>query len=434
MRLTLPARLRGTGLVALTTGSAAAGFAVLRVTGLGAAGPLAPPVSAPGALGPLHDVRWLEVFTRSPASFGLEPAAILAVRTLLTAAAVRLAWPPGPGRPGRRQLLGTAFAFTVVSTIFVTPSATLLFDMAVTPLTWWFLTALVCGVAPTLLLAQAAVPGSCRRQPPARALAWTAPSGVALTMAALAIDATRGWIAVVPVIAAGVWNACAWRGIVAAAVRRPVGLRAPALGVATAVAAAAGVDGAAAAEPVSVRAPIVVVDGFRGLDARGRPLPYPPAATHGSLTSVAGRLARETAVLHRRTGRAVTVIATSEGAMVTKLYLLEHLHAPVAAVLLLSPIIDASHSSGVAAGGVPRAEIPVAVEPVVHGAVEDAGATLGGGSVHPFAVVRHADRLQRTGAGGWRLALTLVRRSAPAWRVPPMPDSLWPHGRSLPCR
>jgi hypothetical protein len=364
----VPGRDLGRGLApALASMLACAGeLAAVQATGVQGARALAPQLTAPGGFGVLHDLRWLEVFNRSPAAFALEFVAMLAVRSAILTAAVALAWPRDRGRPSLTRIVVTAVAFASLSAVVLTPSATLLFAMAVAPLVWWFLAALVCGAAPILAGSHAAIVGGARRLPPPAALGWIALTGLELTLAGMAIERTPGWWALAPAAAAGLWNAVAWRGLVRALAGVPTGIRIPAFAVTGALAAVVlgFVVAIAVAPDVSLAGaplppPVIVVGGFRsrvdrsppagariepfsyrGVGPRGRPLPYSPAATYASLGVLARRLLHQTTLLHRRTGRRVTVIAISEGTMVAKMLLLRHPHAPIGHLLLLSPIVD----------------------------------------------------------------------------------------------
>lgn len=351
-------------------------FAIVQVTGGGAVDrALAPQLTATGWYGVLHDLRWLEVFNRSWWSFGLELAAVLAVRTGLTGAAVALAW-TAPHRPSPGRIGVTALLATMLGMILLTPAATLLFMMSVAPLVWWFLAALVIGAVPMLACSCTMVPGGVRL-PPWRGLAWIALAGLVLTLAGLATARSPGWVGVLPTAAAGLWNALSWRGLVGAVAGAPVRILAPALSAAVALVAVAATfacialaDGSGAAARLSVPAgPVIVVGGFRsrmtagdvgtatvqgfsyaGLDVRDHPLPYGPGATYQGLGVLERRLARQVRILAGRSGRPVTLIAESEGTMVAKLYLLLHRHPPVRRVILLSPIVDAAQVSVPPAG------------------------------------------------------------------------------------
>jgi hypothetical protein len=291
----------------------------------------------------------------------------MAVRTGLVGAAVACSW-TSPQRPSRRRIALTALIATGAGMIVLTPSATLLFTMAVAPLIWWFLAALVTGAIPILVASHVIVPGGVRLPSP-RTLLWLSMSGLVLTLAGLATMRAPGWSGILPAAAAGLWNALSWRGLVGAVAGERVRILFPAIGAAAAlavVAATFAVLGFAGGSPPAGRladpaGPVIVVGGFRsrmeagsvgtatvqgfsyvGLDARGRPRPYGPQDTYQRLGVLERKLARQVDLLSRRSGRPVTVIAESEGTMVTKLYLLLHRNAPVRRVILLSPIVDAA--------------------------------------------------------------------------------------------
>jgi len=79
---------------------------------------------------------------------------------------------------------------------------------------------------------------------------------------------------------------------------------------------------------------------YRGLDAAGYPLPYPPQATQRPLDQTVRLLAGQVRALHTRSGRPVSIVADSEGSLAAQAYLAVSPHAPVDKVVLLDPLID----------------------------------------------------------------------------------------------
>jgi hypothetical protein len=78
---------------------------------------------------------------------------------------------------------------------------------------------------------------------------------------------------------------------------------------------------------------------YRGV-ADGHPLPYARDDTHRSLRTLALELAAQVDAYHRDTGRPVTLVAESEGALLAKAYLAGTPDAPVDHLVVVSPLID----------------------------------------------------------------------------------------------
>ena len=74
---------------------------ILGMIGAAGAQALAPQASAPAPFGVFHDLRWLLVFHPSWHAFALELAALIAVRSTITALLLRAAWPIGKDPPVR---------------------------------------------------------------------------------------------------------------------------------------------------------------------------------------------------------------------------------------------------------------------------------------------------------------------------------------------
>jgi len=69
---------------------------------------LAPQLTAPPPFGVFHDLRWVLVFHPGWWVFAGELLVLWALRTAAVAGLLFLAWPPGPARPSRRELLNGA--------------------------------------------------------------------------------------------------------------------------------------------------------------------------------------------------------------------------------------------------------------------------------------------------------------------------------------
>ena len=78
---------------------------------------------------------------------------------------------------------------------------------------------------------------------------------------------------------------------------------------------------------------------YRGLNRAGHPLPYGPAASNLPLPVLGDRIAAQVWRLHAKTGRRVDVVAESEGTLGVYAMLALHPHVPLAAVVMLSPIV-----------------------------------------------------------------------------------------------
>ena len=103
---------------------------------------------------------------------------------------------------------------------------------------------------------------------------------------------------------------------------------------------------------------------YRGLDPVGDPLPYGAAASDLPLPVLGDRIAAQVWRLHARTGRRVDVVAESEGTLGVYAMLAQHPHVPVAAVVLLSPIVapgQVSYPVGRGSALVPGSELQAVV-------------------------------------------------------------------------
>jgi hypothetical protein len=93
---------------------------------------------------------------------------------------------------------------------------------------------------------------------------------------------------------------------------------------------------------------------YRGLDPDGHPLPYGPAAGDLPLPVLGDRIAAQVWRLHARTGQRVNIVAESEGTLGVYAMLARHPHVPLAAVVLLSPIVAPGQVSYPIGGGSAR--------------------------------------------------------------------------------
>jgi len=93
---------------------------------------------------------------------------------------------------------------------------------------------------------------------------------------------------------------------------------------------------------------------YRGLDPAGHPLPYGPAASDLPLPVLGDRIAAQVWRLHARTGQPVDIVAESEGTLGVYAMLARHPDVPLAAVVLLSPIVAPGQVSYPVGGGSAR--------------------------------------------------------------------------------
>lgn len=376
-----PKLRRHRALVALCVLVPMAEATVVAALGPLSAGPITPQSTAPVPFGVFHDLRWVLVYHSSWLSFGLEMAALWGLRSALTAATVRLAWPQDADPPHWPHLLRLGAASTLATGLLLFPFAALLFGMAVVPVSYLFFGALPVVLVIALLLPHGGATSWWRRSPPLRTVGWAALAFVVLTLSGGLIAAAPFWLA--PVIAAltGLFNAWAWLGVVRAVVLResrrrrvrfvplaPAGLAAlvgvVVLGVTVTVGLHHSTRGTVAPRADRTGKPVLVMEGFgsswkggaarlhlppgfdvrtfsyAGLDADGDPKPYVGADTHRDVPELVGMLARQVDQLHRESGLPVSLVGESEGALVSRVYLAAHPHAPVSHLVLLSPLVE----------------------------------------------------------------------------------------------
>jgi hypothetical protein len=383
------------GLIVLAVALPVLEALILGVIGASGAQALAPQASAPAPFGVFHDLRWLLVFHPSWHAFALELAALIAVRSTITALLLRAAWPIGKDAPGPRRLAACSVAFTIVSALVLLPFAALLLGMAIVSLSWLFFIAVpsVLGVA-ALLHHGAVVPTWWRERPPGRTVAWVVLSFLVLTTASAVVVLTPAPLRLPAVGAAGLFNAWAWHSIVhtlscARPARRfmpvaPLGVAALVgvivLGVSvgfsvssrstqmaraahvTSAAGAGAGAGTGSAQNATAGRPVLLVSGFgsrydgqddgigtwaderrfsyRGVDGVGRPVPYQDADTFQNVSLSVALMARQVEAFRADVEQPVTIVAESEGALIAKAYLMSHPDAPVDTLVLLSPLVE----------------------------------------------------------------------------------------------
>jgi hypothetical protein len=380
------------GLIVLAVALPVLEALILGVIGASGAQALAPQASAPAPFGVFHDLRWLLVFHPSWHAFALELAALVVVRSVITALLLRAAWPIGKQPPGALRLATCSVAFTVVSALVLLPFAALLLGMAIVSLSWLFFIAVpsVLGVA-ALLHHGAVLPTWWRERPPGRTVAWVLLSFLVLTMASAVVVLTPAPLRLPAVGAAGLFNAWAWHSIVHTLscsrwARRfmpvaPLGVASLVgvivLGVsvgfsvssrgqlaqAAHVTATAGAGaGTGSAANATAGRPVLLVSGFgsryggkddgigswaderrfsyRGVDGDGRPLPYQDADTYQDVSRSVALMARQVEAFRADAEQPVTIVAESEGALIAKAYLMSHPDAPVDTLVLLSPLVE----------------------------------------------------------------------------------------------
>jgi hypothetical protein len=330
---------------------------------------------------------------------------LLAVRAALDTVLTLAAWPTDVERPSWREHARRIAPFTFLQVIVLFLFAELAFAMAFTSLSWLFFVSVPVLLIVTALVHHGAVDPAWWRDPPTRAsLGAALLVFVVLTVGGGVIASVPEWLG--PVVASGVGVGVAWcrLRIVDELAHRDAPLRrrrAPYAvvglvgvvvlvtgGTAAGFAVATGAESARSPLP-RVRAdatgpPVLVVKGFnskwdgvtrqwvagnfrirrfsyRGLDGAEQPRAYDRSDTHRSIPALVDAMREQVDALHRATGRSVSIVAESEGALVTQTYLAGTRDAPVRAAVLLSPLVAPGRVSyplrgddgwGVAAGTV----------------------------------------------------------------------------------
>ncbi len=398
---------------------------------------LAPQLTAPTPFATFHDLRWLLVFHRTWPGYVVELALLIAARSLFHAAVVRAAWPPELARPTFLRAWQVSLPYVVSLVVVLSPSAVLVFAGGATSLSWLPIAGISLFLLVALLFSHGGVDARWwTRFPGARVCGWTLSTFFELNLVAAAILLGPWWVAWIFAGLGGLYNAWAWRGIVAAVVCAPAPRRRlPVIPIATVLMFAL-VIGLASFElrpyretaavrptrgPTAAdrrRIGVLLVDGFdshsgplidppldsrfalyqfsyAGEDARGHWLPYTPRDTHGAIGGAVVKLDRQTRDLAAATGQPVRIIATSEGSLVARSYVQTYPNAPVSALVMVSPLIEpgrvyyprrGDHGWGVAA----RAQLELLADVVQHVADIDLDPDM------PFmrSIVDHAPTLR----------------------------------------
>ena len=340
--------------------------ALITAAGPRAALAIAPQISAPPVFDVFHDLRWIAIYHNSWITLGLELLLMIVVRSALASWTVSLA--AGNERPPFLVALGRAVAFYVIATVLMIPWVVLLFGFGIIGLSYLFFVALPAVIALGLIIHRGAAAhasgrmwqwrptwASCRAL--CLAFLWLTAAGALASNGSLPVSfAASG--------AAGALNALASWSIARDVVGMPAATRRRQLlvpvGIVTVLATvvAGGAAGFAAGNahgPSSrqriklpdkaVGHPVLVAGGFatrwrgrpelrlpngfvqwkfsyRGIDARGKLLPYGPADTLRPLPELTRLLGEEIERLHDAYGEPVTIVAESEGALVARAFLL----------------------------------------------------------------------------------------------------------------
>jgi hypothetical protein len=206
------------GLIAVCSVTAMAEAGLLAVFAP-AARSLAPQVTALPPLAIFHDLRWLYSVQRSWLWFAFLLAGLLAARSALNTALVRLAWPTYLTPPPLAALRG-ALVVTTLACLLISPLVSLTFGVAILPFSWPFLALLPAMLLIALPLSHAGAAGAWwRTLPPVSAISWLLTEFAVLTVAAAAAGALPAPYAVPVAGLAGLVNARAWHGLTAAVAR-----------------------------------------------------------------------------------------------------------------------------------------------------------------------------------------------------------------------
>src|SRR6516225_4827288 len=206
------------GLIAVCSVTAMAEAGLLAVFAPAARG-LAPQVTALPPLAIFHDLRWLYSVQRSWLWFAFLLAGLLAARSALNTALVRLAWPTYLTPPPLAALRG-ALIVTTVACLLISPLVSLTFGVAILPFSWPFLALLPAMLLIALPLSHAGLAGTWWRTLPPASAAWWLLAEFAVLTAAAALSTALPPPDAVPIAGlAGLVNARAWYGLTAAIAR-----------------------------------------------------------------------------------------------------------------------------------------------------------------------------------------------------------------------
>jgi len=389
MSTELPAEgfLRHRGLILAAVGGAVAEGGLLTLVAP-AARSVAPQVTALPSVAAYHDLRWLFTDRQSWLWFAGLVAALLIVRSALDVTLLRLAWPQGLPGPSLVRSFASCAGLTALAWLLLTPAATLAFGVAVIPFSWPFLAAFpimlgivfalshggaviahlpTAGALPVIAAAglvnarawYAIARLAARRQPrphesvPARLL-FGLPSAplAALLVLALVIGLARLMLTgtiVLPISDSTTAPAAAnvLRGSGNGAQVDGVGAPAAAASAAAVPAAVLVVGGwgsscCDAGDGLRAALPGVTLRQFSylGLGAKGLPRPSGADADDVSLPALGDRLAAQVEALAAVAKKPVDIVAESEGTLAVYAMLDRHPGLPVAAIVLLSPIVE----------------------------------------------------------------------------------------------
>jgi hypothetical protein len=376
-----PARLRAhAGLVVACV--LLPGVEALALVALGLRGsvPLAPAVTAPAPFGVFHDLRFLLVYHSSWGAAAVGTLALLAWRTVVEAGLDLLAWPHDVPRPRLRSLLGKGASFVAFSMVLLTVPAALLCGMALAPVSYLFFGAIPVVVVVAALTPHGGLTTWWSRPPPMRTVAWSLLTFLTLTVEGTALAAVPGWMTIVLAGGCGMFNAWARLGIVTAIANHRRRRALPLVPISIVVLAALAVAGTTttvrllnaarhtqeqarqARLPAGAPAhPAMLISGYgthwdgrpppplapgvpitrfsyAGRTRAGVPLAFAADATDQPLDTVVRLLADQVDALHRRTGKPVALVSSSEGALAAQVYLAAYPRAPVDRLMLLSPL------------------------------------------------------------------------------------------------
>src|SRR6201996_4045296 len=158
---------------------------------------------------------------------------------------------------------------------------------------------------------------------------------------------------------------------------------------------------------------------YRGLSSTGRPLPQQAAASDLPLAQLGDRIAAQVERMHAATGRAVDVVAESEGTLGVYAMLARHPDVPIGSVGLLSPIVNPGQGSHPPDDRDARGAVPgYALQAVVWFV----------GGLSPFGTSGAEELINSVNQDGARYARAAVRenrRHPKRWlAVVPLADSL----------
>ncbi|EEP74752.1 hypothetical protein MCAG_05079 [Micromonospora sp. ATCC 39149] len=377
-----PERVRLLWLLVLTAVPAAAVAAVLYAVDFSSAFGLAPQVSAISPYATFFDLRWILVFHNSWAMFaGLSLGAIV-LRGLFSAVLVALAWPAERSRPSFRRLASRNLAFAVVATVILSPFTALAVVVSDVSLAYFqFLVLMPVIVLAPLLQRGGILPNWWRGLPSAAIIGWSLLNFVTLCAGAALVWSVPDRLTVPAAAVAGMANGLLWQRKVRATVlqQRVRWPRLPGMPLVVTLVVSSlllveyaedrGARGAGQSlQPIDalpqfgdIDHPVIFLGGYnsahygdpseseppvvrfsyRGTDNHGKPVFYVPADTHQSLSISAQLLATQVDQLHSRSGKRVSLVGQSEGALVVRYYLDRYPHPAVDTVVLDSPILRA---------------------------------------------------------------------------------------------